>query len=91
MKSAMKKILPLCAASLAMLAAPLAHAADKVRLRQELRRIQRELNADVERLGQRVKAVNIFGMPLLLLAIAAVLAWRRRNQKDFSRIGHGTL
>lgn len=66
-------------------------AADKVRLRQELRRIQRELNADVERLGQRVKAVNIFGMPLLLLAIAAVLAWRRRGQKDFSRIGHGTL
>ena len=66
-------------------------AADKVRLRQELRRIQRELNADVERLGQRIKALNIFGMPLLLLLAAAAVAWRRRSQKDFSRIGDGTL
>ena len=61
--------------------------AEKIKLRKQLRRIQRELNEDVETLGQRIKLLNIFGLPLLLLLIAAIVAIRRRMFKDYARVG----
>lgn len=65
--------------------------AEKIKLRQQLRRIQGELNDDVDRLGQTVKLINIFTVPVLLLLLAWFVHFRRRMHKDFSRVGHGTL
>ena len=65
--------------------------ARKISLRKQLRRIQRELNEDVEHLGQRIKLLNIFGLPVLLLIIAGIIAIRRRMFKDYARVGgHGS-
>ncbi len=65
--------------------------AEKIRLRKALRRIQHDLNRDVERLGHWLKAINIIGMPLLLLVAAGLLHLRRRQRRDFSRVNHGSL
>jgi ABC-type uncharacterized transport system involved in gliding motility auxiliary subunit len=65
--------------------------AEKIKLRQQLRRIQGELNDDVDRLGQTVKLINIFTVPVLLLLLAWFVRFRRRMHQDFSRVGHGTL
>jgi ABC-type uncharacterized transport system involved in gliding motility auxiliary subunit len=65
--------------------------AKKINLRKQLRRIQRELNEDVENLGQRIKLLNIFGLPVLLLLIAGIIAIRRRMFKDYARVpGHAS-
>lgn len=62
----------------------------KITLRKQLRRIQRELNEDVESLGQRIKLLNIFALPLMLLILAGIIAFRRRMFKDYARVGgHG--
>ncbi|MFZ9934825.1 MAG: Gldg family protein [Arenimonas sp.] len=66
--------------------------ARKISLRKQLRRIQRELNEDVEHLGQRIKLLNIFGLPLLLLIIAGIIGIRRRMFRDYARVGgHASL
>ena len=49
-------------------------------LRRELRQVRRELDQDIERLGARVRALNIVVMPVLVIALAAAMAWRRRRQ-----------
>ncbi len=65
--------------------------AKKINLRKQLRRIQRELNEDVENLGQRIKLLNIFGLPLMLLLIAGIIGIRRRMFKDYARVpGHAS-
>jgi ABC-type uncharacterized transport system involved in gliding motility auxiliary subunit len=65
--------------------------AKKINLRKQLRRIQRDLNEDVENLGQRIKLLNIFGLPVLLLLIAGIIAIRRRMFKDYARVpGHAS-
>ncbi len=62
----------------------------KVALRRDLRRIQRNLNEDVENLGRTVKLLNIFGIPLLLALLGIFLAIRRRYFIDHGRIRHGS-
>lgn len=64
--------------------------AEKIRLRQQLRRIQGELNDDVDRLGQAIKLINIFTVPVFLLLLAWFVHIRRRMHKDFSRVGRGS-
>jgi ABC-type uncharacterized transport system involved in gliding motility auxiliary subunit len=63
--------------------------AEKIKLRQQLRRIQGELNDDVDRLGQTIKLINIFTVPVLLLLLAWFVRIRRRMHKDFARVGRG--
>lgn len=63
--------------------------AEKIRLRQQLRRIQGELNDDVDRLGQTIKLINIFTIPVLLLLLGWIVHFRRRTQTDFARVGRG--
>jgi ABC-type uncharacterized transport system involved in gliding motility auxiliary subunit len=65
--------------------------AEKIRLRQDLRRIQQELNQEVDRLGRNLKFLNIFLMPVILLMISLLVYWRRRLPRDNSRIRRGTL
>jgi len=49
-------------------------------LRRELRQVRRELDQDIEQLGARVRLINIVLMPILVIALAAALAWRRQRQ-----------
>jgi ABC-type uncharacterized transport system involved in gliding motility auxiliary subunit len=54
---------------------------EQVRIRQELRAVRRNLDADIERLGTWLKAINIALVPLLLTIVAlAVVFMRRRKQ-----------
>ena len=54
---------------------------EKLRMRKELREVQHRLNADIEALGSRLKLINILGMPLLVVAVALFVAWRRWSRR----------
>lgn len=51
----------------------------RLEIRRQLRQVRRELDRDIEQLGGRVKLINIVLMPLLVTAIALLVAWRRRR------------
>jgi len=55
----------------------------KLEIRKELRQVRRQLDAEIEALGSRLKLVNIVLMPLLVTFAALGFAWwrnqRRRN------------
>lgn len=52
------------------------------RLRRELREVRQRLDADIERLGMRLKLLNIVAVPALLaLAALAVFGLRRRRRR----------
>jgi len=53
----------------------------KLQTRKELREVQRQLNADIELIGSRVKLINILGMPVLVILVAILIDWRRRRQR----------
>jgi ABC-type uncharacterized transport system involved in gliding motility auxiliary subunit len=57
---------------------------EKLRMRKELRDVQHRLNADIEALGDRLKLVNILGMPALVILLALGLAWRRWSRRRAS-------
>lgn len=54
---------------------------EKLRIRKELRQVQHQLNDDIQRLGTRLKFINIFGVPLLLTVLALVFALLRARQR----------
>jgi gliding motility-associatede transport system auxiliary component len=54
---------------------------EQVRIRQELRAVRRNLDADIERLGSWLKAVNVLIMPVLLTLAVFGIALVRRNRK----------
>jgi len=49
----------------------------KVEIRKELRQVRRQLDAEIESLGTRLKVVNILLMPVLVTIAALAFAWRR--------------
>ncbi len=53
----------------------------QVRIRQELRAVRRNLDADIERLGTWLKAINIALVPLVLTIIALGVVVVRRRRK----------
>ncbi len=57
----------------------------KLEIRKELRQVRRQLDAEIESLGTRLKIVNIVLMPLLVTLAALAFAWwrgqRRRHAK----------
>ncbi len=56
---------------------------EKLRIRRELRQVRRQLDADIETLGGRLKFLNIAGVPLLLTVVAVGFAfWRSRKRKE---------
>jgi ABC-type uncharacterized transport system involved in gliding motility auxiliary subunit len=63
---------------------------EKIKLRQDLRRIQQGLNQEVDRLGRNIKFLNIFLMPVILLTISLLVYWRRRLPRDYSKARRGT-
>ena len=54
---------------------------EKLRMRRELRDVQHRLNADIEALGDRLKLINILGMPALVVLVALCVAWRRWSRR----------
>ncbi|KFN48355.1 GldG family protein [Arenimonas metalli] len=54
---------------------------EKLRMRRELRDVQHRLNADIEALGDRLKLINILGMPALVVLVALGVAWRRWSRR----------
>jgi len=55
---------------------------EKLRIRAELRQVRRQLDADIESLGARLKFINIAGMPILLtIGVLGLLFWRGRRRQ----------
>lgn len=54
---------------------------ERLRMRKELRDVQHRLNADIDALGNRLKLVNILGMPTLVVLVALLVAWRRWSRR----------
>lgn len=54
---------------------------ERLRARKALREVQHQLNADIEALGNRLKLINILGMPALVTLVALLVAWRRWSRR----------
>ena len=54
---------------------------EQLRIRQELRTVQRELDSSIESLGRWLKIINIVVFPLLLAGLALTLHLVRRRRK----------
>jgi ABC-type uncharacterized transport system involved in gliding motility auxiliary subunit len=54
---------------------------EQVRIRQELRAVRRNLDADIDRLGTTLKVVNIVLVPLLLTVLALTVVFLKRRRK----------
>jgi len=50
-------------------------------IRTELRAVQRGLDEDIDRLGTRLKLINIGLVPLLLVSFVIVAVWRRNRSR----------
>jgi ABC-type uncharacterized transport system involved in gliding motility auxiliary subunit len=57
----------------------------KLEIRQQLRQVQHELRSDIEKLGTRLKLVNIGLVPALVMLVALAFALRRRRR---ARMAH---
>ena len=58
-----------------------AYRAELLAARKALRRVQGNLRRDIETLEARLTWANIIVMPLLISALALLLAWRQRRQR----------
>ena len=54
---------------------------EKLATRKSLREVQHQLNADIDALGNRLKAINLLAMPLLVVLVAAFIGWRRWSRR----------
>ncbi len=52
----------------------------KVQIRKKLREVRRNLDKDIERLGSRLKVLNIIAVPLLLTLFVLFRTWRTRRE-----------
>jgi ABC-type uncharacterized transport system involved in gliding motility auxiliary subunit len=57
----------------------------KVDIRKQLRDVRRQLDADIEALGTKLKLVNIVLMPLLVTLAALAFAWWRVQRRRAAR------
>jgi ABC-type uncharacterized transport system involved in gliding motility auxiliary subunit len=53
----------------------------KVEIRKELRQVRRQLDAEIESLGTRLKLINILLMPVLVTLAALAFAWWRSQRR----------
>jgi ABC-type uncharacterized transport system involved in gliding motility auxiliary subunit len=58
---------------------------EKLKIRKNLREVQRQLNSDVEQLGLVLKVINIAAVPVLLSLVALVVSWLRRKRAHKTR------
>ena len=64
---------------------------ERVRIRKELRDVRRSLDVEIERLGTRLKILNIALVPALLAIGAIVLAFLRRSRLRAGRAAAHTV
>jgi ABC-type uncharacterized transport system involved in gliding motility auxiliary subunit len=62
--------------------------ARKLEIRKELRQVRRQLDAEIESLGTRLKVVNIVLMPLLVTLAALAFAWWRNQRRRQAQGAH---
>jgi len=60
----------------------------KLDIRKELRQVRRQLDAEIESLGTRLKIINIVLMPLLVTFAALTFAWWRRQRRRAAQGAH---
>lgn len=53
----------------------------KLQIRRDLRQVQHDLQRDIDRLGTRLKLLNIVVVPLLVIAFAVLYGLRRRRRQ----------
>ncbi|MGB0479101.1 MAG: hypothetical protein ACPGJJ_07080, partial [Parvibaculales bacterium] len=58
-----------------------AYRAELLQARKALRRVQGDLRRDIEALESRLTWANIIIMPLMISALAVILAWRQRRRR----------
>jgi ABC-type uncharacterized transport system involved in gliding motility auxiliary subunit len=58
---------------------------EQLRIRRELRAVQRELDANIERLGTALKIVNILAVPLALSVLGLAVVLLKRRQKRIAQ------
>ena len=51
-------------------------------IRKELRAVQRDLDKNIERLGSKLKALNIALVPVLLTVFVLLGVWRRNREQS---------
>ena len=54
---------------------------EQLRIRQELRAVQRNLDSSIEQLGVVLKVVNIGAVPLALTVVALLVVWLKRTRR----------
>ena len=54
---------------------------EQLRIRQELRAVQRNLDSSIERLGVALKVINIGAVPLALTVVALLVVWLKRARR----------
>jgi ABC-type uncharacterized transport system involved in gliding motility auxiliary subunit len=54
----------------------------RLEIRRELRQVQHDLQRDIDKLGTRLKLINIGFVPVAVLVLALVYAVRRRRRQD---------
>ncbi|WP_428100654.1 Gldg family protein [Candidatus Rariloculus sp.] len=54
---------------------------EQLRIRQELRTVQRNLDSSIERLGITLKVINIGAVPLALTVLALLVVWLKRTRR----------
>jgi ABC-type uncharacterized transport system involved in gliding motility auxiliary subunit len=59
----------------------------KIEIRKELRQVRRQLDAEIEALGTKLKLVNIVLMPLLVTFAALAFAWWRNQRRRAAQGG----
>ncbi len=60
----------------------------KLEIRKELRQVRRQLDAEIETLGTKLKLINIVLIPLLLTLAALAFAWWRSQRRRAAQGGH---
>jgi ABC-type uncharacterized transport system involved in gliding motility auxiliary subunit len=55
--------------------------ARRIELRKELRKVQRELDQDIERLGTWLKVINVALVPLIISVVSILLVFLRRRRR----------
>ncbi len=62
----------------------------KLEIRKQLRQVQHDLQRDIDRLGTRLKLINIAFMPALVMIAALLYAIQRRRRQDRQNVTEGT-
>ena len=58
----------------------------KLEIRRQLRQVQHDLQRDIDRLGTRLKMINIVLMPVLVMIAALLYAVQRRRRQNTQQV-----